>query len=44
MYSTKTFTKKFSLGVSYIFLKFDGSLKNEDVTFLVVQPNCTYTH
>jgi hypothetical protein len=44
MYSTKKFTKKLSLCVSYIFPKFDGPCKNEGVTFLVVPPNCTYTH
>ncbi len=44
MYSTKKFTIKISLCVSYIFPKFDGTCKNESVTFLVVPPNCTYTH
>jgi hypothetical protein len=35
---------KLSLCVSYSFPKFDGPWKNEGVTFLVVPPNCTYTH
>jgi hypothetical protein len=43
MYSTIFFTKNLSLYISYIFPKFDESWKNEDVMFLMVPPNCTYT-
>jgi hypothetical protein len=42
MYSTRIMKNLF-LCVSYIFLMFDGVLKNENVMFLVAPPNHTFT-